>query len=90
MEIMGSREAFERWAKGRLLLQRRESGEYEYGLTREVWSAWQAGVWHGRESCANGCEQMSDGFEVNSDWAKGYVQALKDVADGIRNAGDSQ
>ena len=42
-----------------------------------------------REACAKAIENSVDGFHNNSDWADGYIQAAKDIADGIRARGDA-
>ena len=34
-------------------------------------------------------ENSMDGFRNNSEWADGYIQAVKDIADGIRARGDA-
>ena len=41
-----------------------------------------------REACAKGCDDALDGFTESSDWATGYVTAVKDIADGIRSRKD--
>ena len=42
-----------------------------------------------REACAKAIENSIDGFTNNSEWADGYIQAAKDIADGIRARGDA-
>ena len=37
-----------------------------------------------REACAKAIENSMDGFHSNSEWSDGYIQAVKDIADGIR------
>ena len=40
-----------------------------------------------REACAKGCETSVAGFESETEWADGYIQAAKDIAEGIRARG---
>ena len=41
-----------------------------------------------REACAKGCETSVAGFGTETEWAEGYVQAAKDIAEGIRARGE--
>ena len=41
-----------------------------------------------REACAKGCEASVAGFGAETDWANGYIQAAKDIAEGIRARGN--
>lgn len=40
-----------------------------------------------REACAKGCETFVSGLKPVSEWGEGYIQATKDIADGIRARG---
>ena len=40
-----------------------------------------------REACAKGCETSVAGFGSETEWADGYIQAAKDIAEGIRARG---
>ena len=40
-----------------------------------------------REACAKACESSANGFGEETLWAAGYVQGVRDVADGIRARG---
>ena len=42
-----------------------------------------------REACAKGCETSVAGFGSETEWADGYIQAAKDIAEGIRARGDA-
>lgn len=42
-----------------------------------------------REACAKGCEASVAGFGSETEWAYGYIQAAKDIAEGIRARGDT-
>ena len=42
-----------------------------------------------REACAKAIENSMDGFHSNSEWSDGYIQAVKDIADGIRAQDDT-
>lgn len=42
-----------------------------------------------REACAKGCETSVAGFGSETEWADGYIQAAKDIAEGIRARGES-
>ena len=42
-----------------------------------------------RDACAKAIENSMDEFHNNSEWADGYIQAAKDIADGIRARGDA-
>ena len=42
-----------------------------------------------REACAKGCETSVAGFGSETEWADGYIQAAKDIAEGIRARGDT-
>ena len=41
-----------------------------------------------REACAKACESSANGFGEETLWAAGYVQGVRDVADGIRARGE--
>ena len=41
-----------------------------------------------REACAKGCETSVAGFGSETEWADGYIQAAKDIAEGIRARGE--
>lgn len=41
------------------------------------------------EACAKGCETSVAGFGSETEWADGYIQATKDIAEGIRARGES-
>lgn len=40
-----------------------------------------------REACAKAIEDSMDEFPNNTDWSDGYIQAAKDIADGVRARG---
>ena len=40
-------------------------------------------------ACVMAIKNSMDGFHNNSEWADGYIQAVKDIADGIRARGDT-
>ena len=42
-----------------------------------------------REACAKACEDSVSGFGEDTEWARGYVEGIKDVAEGIRNRKDT-
>ncbi|NLZ41292.1 MAG: hypothetical protein GX886_08575 [Comamonadaceae bacterium] len=42
-----------------------------------------------REACAKGCETSVAGFGSETEWADGYIQAAKDIAEGIRARGEA-
>ncbi len=42
-----------------------------------------------REACAKGCETSVAGFGSETEWADGYIQAAKDIAEGIRARGET-
>lgn len=42
-----------------------------------------------REARVKAIENSIDGLPNNSDWADGYIQAAKDIADGIRSRDES-
>ena len=42
-----------------------------------------------REACAKACITSVDGFGTTSEWAAGYVQAARDIAEGIRARGNT-
>lgn len=42
-----------------------------------------------REACAKGIEDSTDGMEAIGGWSEGYLQAAKDIAEGIRARGKS-
>ena len=42
-----------------------------------------------REACAKGCETSVAGFGSETEWADGYIQAAKDIAEGIRARGNT-
>ena len=42
-----------------------------------------------REACAKGIEDSMDGIRATVEWSEGYLQAVKDIADGIRARGES-
>ena len=48
----------------------------------------QAAVESEREACAKGCETSVAGFGSETEWADGYIQAAKDIAEGIRTRGE--
>ena len=52
-------------------------------------AAIQAAVEAEREASAKAIENSMSGVLVNSDWANGYVQATKDIAEGIRARGET-
>lgn len=41
-----------------------------------------------REACAKGCETSVAGFGSETKWDDGYIQAAKDIAEGIRARGE--
>ncbi|MDQ5903709.1 MAG: hypothetical protein QG672_1300 [Pseudomonadota bacterium] len=41
------------------------------------------------EACAKGCETSVAGLRSETEWADGYIQATKDIAEGIRARGES-
>ena len=50
-------------------------------------AAIQAAVEAEREACAMGIEEVIAGFGYDGAWSNGYIQAAKDIADGIRARG---
>ena len=40
------------------------------------------------EACAKALEDSMDGIKATVEWSEGYLQAVKDIADGIRARGD--
>ena len=41
-----------------------------------------------REACAKGIEDSTDGMGAFGEWSEGYLQAAKDIAEGIRARGE--
>ena len=84
-----TREEFEAWAKDRgHYLKRRADGVYMDSSACKAWDAWQAAHLAGQramqERAAMGCDGSMLTI-VDSDWSKGYDQAIKDVSEGIRS-----
>lgn len=85
-------DAFQDWAamggeQAFLLIERHADG---FQVAHELMEAWaRARVKAEREACAKAIENSMDGFHNNSEWADGYIQATKDIADGIRARGDA-
>ena len=52
-----------------------------------IWRQINAHVAAEREACAKGCETSVAGFGSETEWADGYIQAAKDIAEGIRARG---
>jgi len=82
-------EDFEVWAKIRgHLLSRHPVEGYLDAQTDAAWVAWQAAHLAGQramqERAARGCDGSMLTI-VDSDWSKGYDQAIKDVSEGIRS-----
>lgn len=42
-----------------------------------------------RDACAKGCETSVAGVRSETEWADGYIQATKDIAEGLRARGDT-
>lgn len=38
-------------------------------------------------ACAKGCETSLAGVRSETEWAEGYIQAVKDIAEGLRARG---
>ena len=77
-----TREEFEAWVKGRGMDVKR------HPISDTAWEAWQAAHLAGQramqERAARGCDGSMLTI-VDSDWSKGYDQAIKDVSEGIRS-----
>ena len=40
-----------------------------------------------REACAKACDDSVSNFGEETEWARGYIEGIKDVAEGIRDRG---
>ena len=84
-----TREEFEAWFSDGLPAKLQRNGDgYVFMAAQSAWVAWQAAHLAGQramqERAAMGCDGSMLTI-VDSDWSKGYDQAIKDVSEGIRS-----
>ena len=86
---IGAMEEVEIWKRRALEAEKKLQAEIAR-LTAEneaVQDAVSDAVAAEREACAKACESSANGFGEETLWAAGYVQGVRDVADGIRARG---